>query len=288
MDKFLAHILVVDDDEGIRSLVKKYLNENNFLVTTAKNAEDATEKIEIINFDMIILDIMMPGKSGLQFIKDNMNKILTPIILLTAKGTADERVEGLEIGADDYITKPFNMEELIARINAVLKRTSNKNENYYDDVQIGKFVFNPKMQLLKLGEDSVHLTTKEADLLKLLCKNQDEILERNHALKAVWGDDNATDEVDGAEPFTEVKLQLVNSNVLYDIILPEITYANNDIFSDFINDSIISYSDPSTFSFKRPIFLIDSSFINVSNLFVLTNCFVFLLSIYELCWSSLK
>ena len=88
------------------------------------------------------------------------------------------------------ITKPFNMEELIARINAVLKRTSNKNENYYDDVQIGKFVFNPKMQLLKLGENSVHLTTKEADLLKLLCKNQDEILERNHALKAVWGDDN--------------------------------------------------------------------------------------------------
>ena len=102
----------------------------------------------------------------------------------------EDTLKGFEIGADDYITKPFNMEELIARINAVLKRTSNKNENYYDDVQIGKFVFNPKMQLLKLGEDSVHLTTKEADLLKLLCKNQDEILERNHALKAVWGDDN--------------------------------------------------------------------------------------------------
>ena len=102
----------------------------------------------------------------------------------------EDTLKGFEIGADDYITKPFNMEELIARINAVLKRTSNKKENYYDDVQIGKFVFNPKMQLLKLGEDSVHLTTKEADLLKLLCKNQDEILERNHALKAVWGDDN--------------------------------------------------------------------------------------------------
>ena len=104
MDKILAHILVVDDDEGIRFLVKRYLNENNFLVTTAKNAEDATEKIEVINFDMIILDIMMPGKSGLQFIHDNKNKITTPIILLTAKGTADERVEGLEIGADDYLS----------------------------------------------------------------------------------------------------------------------------------------------------------------------------------------
>ena len=127
MDKFLAHILVVDDDEGIRSLVKKYLNENNFLVTTAKNAEDATEKIEIINFDMIILDIMMPGKSGLQFIKDNMNKILTPIILLTAKGTADERVEGLEIGADDYLPKPFEPRELLLRIKNILKKTKIKN-----------------------------------------------------------------------------------------------------------------------------------------------------------------
>ena len=127
MDKFLAHILVVDDDEGIRSLVKKYLNENNFLVTTARNAEDATEKIEIINFDMIILDIMMPGKSGLQFIKDNMNKILTPIILLTAKGTPDERVEGLEIGADDYLPKPFEPRELLLRIKNILKKTKDKN-----------------------------------------------------------------------------------------------------------------------------------------------------------------
>ena len=127
MDKFLAHILVVDDDEDIRSLVKKYLNENNFLITTAKNAEDATEKIEIINFDMIILDIMMPGKSGLQFIKDNMNKILTPIILLTAKGTADERVEGLEIGADDYLPKPFEPRELLLRIKNILKKTKDKN-----------------------------------------------------------------------------------------------------------------------------------------------------------------
>ena len=135
MDKFLAHILVVDDDEGIRSLVKKYLNENNFLVTTARNAEDATEKIEIINFDMIILDIMMPGKSGLQFIKDNMNKILTPIILLTAKGTTDERVEGLEIGADDYLPKPFEPRELILRIQNIL------NKNMVNDCFFGEFVF---------------------------------------------------------------------------------------------------------------------------------------------------
>ncbi len=123
MDKILAHILMVDDDEGIRSLVKKYLNENDFLVTTANSAEDAIEKIKIIDFDMIILDIMMPGKSGLQFIQENKNKINTPIILLTAKGSTDERVEGLEIGADDYLPKPFEPKELILRIKNILKKT---------------------------------------------------------------------------------------------------------------------------------------------------------------------
>jgi len=127
MDKFLAHILVVDDDEGIRSLVKKYLNENNFLVTTAESAEDATEKIKIIDFDIIILDIMMPGKSGLQFIQEKKGKLLTPIILLTAKGTADERVTGLEIGADDYLPKPFEPKELVLRIKNILRKTKDKD-----------------------------------------------------------------------------------------------------------------------------------------------------------------
>ena len=123
MDKFIAHILVVDDDEGIRSLVKKYLNENNFLVTTADSAENALEKIKIIKFDLIILDIMMPGKSGLEFIQDNKKKLDTPVILLTAKGEAYERVEGLEIGADDYLPKPFEPKELILRIKNILDKT---------------------------------------------------------------------------------------------------------------------------------------------------------------------
>ena len=113
MDNFIAHILVVDDDEGIRLLVKKYLNENNFLVSTAKSAEDASKKIEIIKFDLIILDIMMPGKSGLDFIQENRKNLETPIILLTAKGEPNERIEGLEIGADDYLPKPFEPKELI-------------------------------------------------------------------------------------------------------------------------------------------------------------------------------
>ena len=120
MDDFIAHILVVDDDDGIRSLVKQYLNENNFLVTTSNSAENATEKILIIKFDLIVLDIMMPGKSGLDFIKENKETIDTPIILLTAKKETYDRVEGLETGADDYLPKPFEPKELILRIKNIL------------------------------------------------------------------------------------------------------------------------------------------------------------------------
>ena len=127
MNKFLAHILVVDDDDGIRDLVKQYLNENNFLITTAKNAIDAKEKISIIKFDLIVLDIMMPGQSGLEFTLENKDKISTPIILLTAKGEASERIEGLEIGADDYLPKPFEPKELVLRIKNILNKTKSKN-----------------------------------------------------------------------------------------------------------------------------------------------------------------
>ncbi len=123
MNDFLAHILVVDDDDGIRSLVKKYLHENAYLVTVANSAEDASEKINIIKFDLIILDIMMPGKNGLEFIKENKIKLDTPVILLTAKGQANERVEGLEIGADDYLPKPFEPKELLLRIKNILNKT---------------------------------------------------------------------------------------------------------------------------------------------------------------------
>ena len=127
MNKFDAHILVVDDDDGIRELVKKYLSENNFLITTANSAEDAKEKISIIKFDLIVLDIMMPGKSGLEFTSENKDNINTPIILLTAKGESNERVEGLEVGADDYLPKPFAPKELVLRIKNILNKTKSKN-----------------------------------------------------------------------------------------------------------------------------------------------------------------
>ena len=139
MDKFIAHILVVDDDDGIRSLVKQYLIENNFLVTTAKNAEEAYDKVQIVKFDLIVLDVMMPGKSGFDFVNDYKKEIHTPIILLTAKGEADERVKGLEIGADDYLPKPFEPKELILRIKNILNKTKKNNEKRiveFDNIKI--------------------------------------------------------------------------------------------------------------------------------------------------------
>ena len=134
MNNFIAHILVVDDDDGIRSLVKRYLNENNFLVTTSNSAENAEEKLSIIKFD-----IMMTGKSGLDFIKDNKLKINTPIILLTAKGETEDRIGGLEIGADDYLPKPFDPKELTLRIKNILnktKRNDKKRVIEFDNIKI--------------------------------------------------------------------------------------------------------------------------------------------------------
>jgi len=139
MNDFVAHILVVDDDEGIRSLIKQYLNDNNFLVTTSDSAENAEEKISIIKFDLIVLDVMMTGKSGLDFIKQNKPEIDTPIILLTAKGEAENRVEGLEIGADDYLPKPFEPKELTLRIKNILdkiKRNDEKRIITFDNIKI--------------------------------------------------------------------------------------------------------------------------------------------------------
>ena len=128
MKKFKAHILIVDDDDRIRELVKQYLNENDYLVTTANSAEDAKEKVNIIKFDIIILDIMMPGQSGLDFTNENKKKINTPIILLTAKGEPSDRIEGLEIGADDYLANPFEPKELVLRIKNILNKTKSKSQ----------------------------------------------------------------------------------------------------------------------------------------------------------------
>ncbi len=167
MDKFIAHILVVDDDDGIRFLVKKFLNENNFLVTTADNAENAVEKIKIVKFDLIVLDIMMPGKSGLEFIKDNKKKIETPIILLTAKGEASERIEGLEIGADDYLPKPFEPKELILRIQNILSKTIKTDLKRVLEFENVKIDLN-KLLIIKNNKDFKINNTEKKILEKMI------------------------------------------------------------------------------------------------------------------------
>ncbi len=128
MDKFLAHILVVDDDDEIRSLLKKYLKENDYLVNTSDSAENAIEKVKIIKFDLIVLDVMMSGKSGFEFIHEYKKEIQTPIILLTAKGESSDRIQGLEVGADDYLPKPFEPKELLLRIKNILEKTKKGNQ----------------------------------------------------------------------------------------------------------------------------------------------------------------
>jgi len=183
MDNFKAHILLVDDDEGIRSLVKKYLNENNFLVTTAENAESASEKIKIIKFDLIILDIMMPGRSGLEFIYDHKKDLDTPIILLTAKGEASERVEGLELGADDYLGKPFEPKELILRIKNILSKTIKTEQK-----RIIKFE-NIKIDLNKLSiikkEKEFKINNTEKIILEKMINSPGNIFSREEIGKLI-------------------------------------------------------------------------------------------------------
>ena len=160
MHNFTSHILVVDDDDGIRSLVSKYLNENNYLVTTANSAEDAAEKIKIIEFDLIILDIMMPGKNGLEFIEENKKKLLTPIILLTAKGQPSERIQGLEIGADDYLPKPFEPKELLLRIHNIITKTKKNDQIRIIQFENVKIDLNKKIIFKKDVEYKINETEK--------------------------------------------------------------------------------------------------------------------------------
>ena len=183
MDKFIAHILVVDDDDGIRSLVKKYLNEKRYLVTTASNAEDASEKIKIIKFDLIILDIMMPGKSGLDFLNEYKKNINTPVILLTAKGEPNERIEGLEMGADDYLPKPFEPKELDLRIRNIINKTKQTNIKRIIEFQNVKIDLNKQLILQSNYEYKINNTEKI--ILKEMINNPGKIFAREEIGKLI-------------------------------------------------------------------------------------------------------
>ena len=183
MDKFIAHILVVDDDEGIRSLVKKYLNENQFLVSTAENAEDASKKIKLVRFDLIILDIMMPGQNGIEFIQENKKKIETPIILLTAKGEATERVEGLEVGADDYLPKPFEPKELILRIKNILDKTIQSDQKRIVEFENVKIDLNKL--LISKEDQEFKINNTEKIILEKMINNPGKTFSRDDIGKLI-------------------------------------------------------------------------------------------------------
>ena len=178
MDNFIAHILVVDDDDGIRSLVKKYLNENNFLISTAVNAEDAKKKIQLIKFDLIILDIMMPGKSGLEFIQENKKNLETPIILLTAKGEPNERIEGLEIGADDYLPKPFEPKELILRIKNILDKTKVVSQKRV--IEFDKIKIDLNKLIIKKNDKEFKINNTEKIILEKMIKHPGKTFSREN------------------------------------------------------------------------------------------------------------
>ena len=148
MNNNIFHILVVDDDDRIRELVKEYLEENQFLVTTAKDAQDAKKKIKIVKFDILILDIMMPGDSGLTLTKQIKETDPTPIILLTAKGETRDRIKGLELGADDYLGKPFEPKELLLRIKNILNKT--RTPMLPEEIYIGNALIDLKKLNIKI------------------------------------------------------------------------------------------------------------------------------------------
>ena len=183
MNSKIFHILVVDDDNRIRELVKEYLEENLFLVTTAKNAEDAKKKLEILKFDILVLDIMMPGESGLTLTKEVKKNNHTPIILLTAKGETKDRIEGLELGADDYLGKPFEPKELLLRIKNILNKT--KTDILPNEIHIGNTLINLKKLNIKLNNKIKKINTQEKKILESMLGSPGKVFSRNDIGKII-------------------------------------------------------------------------------------------------------
>ena len=185
-------LLIAEDDENLGLLLKEYLVAKGYDATLFPNGEAAYKGFIKEHYDICILDIMMPLKDGFTLAKDiRIVNPEVPIIFLTAKNLKEDVLEGFKLGADDYITKPFSMEELIFRIEAILRRTLPENQSNSQMVfTLGRFTFDTHKQTLIERDNVVKLTTKESDLLKLLCQNANKILERNYALKSIWIDDN--------------------------------------------------------------------------------------------------
>ena len=183
MNKKIFHILAVDDDDRIRELVKEYLVENNFLVTTAKDAVDAKKKLEIIKFDILILDIMMPGEDGLSLTKEIKKNNSIPIILLTAKGETPDRIEGMELGADDYLGKPFEPKELLLRIKNILNKI--QKPILPDEVYIGSSLVNLKKLNIKINNKTKKINPQEKKVLEKMLQSPGKVFSRDDIGKII-------------------------------------------------------------------------------------------------------
>ena len=183
MDKLKGHLLVVDDDDRIRGLVKQYLIDNKYLVTTAKDAFEAKNKINIIQFDMIILDIMMPNKSGLELTQEIKGEFNMPIILLTAKGEANERVFGLEKGADDYLSKPFEPKELLLRIKNILNKIQKKDKKNKLNIGISRVDFNKL--IIEKNNKTYKINLSEKQILEKMISSPGKIFSREDIGKLI-------------------------------------------------------------------------------------------------------
>ena len=183
MNKNIFHTLVVDDDDRIRELVKEYLEENHFLVTTAKDALDAKKKIEMVKFDILILDIMMPGESGLSLTKEIKKNNTTPIILLTAKGETQDRIKGLESGADDYLGKPFEPKELLLRIKNILNKI--KKPILANEIYIGNTLVNLKKSNIKINNKIKKINSQEKKILEKMLESPGKIFSRDDIGKII-------------------------------------------------------------------------------------------------------
>ena len=172
------HILVIDDDDRIRELLKAFLKKNKFKVSTSANARNAKKLIKEFAFDLIILDVMMPDETGLELLQNLGNEFSTPVLLLTALDQTNDRINGLKSGADDYLTKPFDPEELLLRINNILKRTNFLHKQKIEKLRFGLFDWDNNQKKLNKNDQYIHTTNFENDLLTALTDNQGEYLDR--------------------------------------------------------------------------------------------------------------
>lgn len=190
------HVLVVDDDDRIRTLLSRFLRDNGFIVATAKNGDDALDVLKCAYFDVLVVDVMMPGKNGFDLTRELRATSDIPVLLLTALGEIDDRITGLEAGADDYLSKPFEPKELVLRLRAILRRKGETVNRKLDNLMIGKWVFHPEDDTLvsKDGEE-IRLTTVEAKLLEALARHVGKILSREELARlcGVDGNDRTVD-----------------------------------------------------------------------------------------------